>query len=118
MISDHEDRLTFRTFALQAEDAISDHTSTQQGLQRELKGIQDQLNDLSNKEKAKLTMLNKIHQGAYLCRKWLTTGAGQKIASEVIGPMMMDIEVHQPSNRKLVENGLAQKCAHASLPLA
>ncbi|KAL3921368.1 MAG: hypothetical protein SGPRY_004928, partial [Prymnesium sp.] len=101
-----------QTFALQAEDAISDHTSTQQGLERELKGIQDQLNDLSNKEKAKLTMLNKIHQGAYLCKKWLTTGEGQKIASEVIGPMMMDIEVHQPSNRKLVENGLAQKCAH------
>ena len=82
------------------------------GLEREQKLKAQQLANLEDAEKAKQRVVLAANKDAAKAGHWLdSTDEGRAIRDDVIGPMLMDIDVPTPANRKLVENAISEKCA-------
>ncbi|KAL1498661.1 hypothetical protein AB1Y20_013974 [Prymnesium parvum] len=89
----------------EAGDMCSEHELRKDILERAKKAAQTQLANMSSMVKAKQAKLKKLSPAGFACLEWLQSDpAGRAISAQVVGPLVVDMEVPNKAHRHMMEN--------------
>ena len=101
--------------ARQAEERRREHKSKEGALVRRRHDADKELQTITSATHRKMQMVRDLNRDAATLAHWTDEHAPEHVKAAVVGPLIMSIDVPEPSHQPLVEQAIGQKHAFAFL---